>query len=718
MSSRAIEHTNHSAQSASQGQSEAHLTVLNRLAVGLSPDAGLVTMLISLLNLAHRGLQPAGLKGGASILLEMMRSRFFPGVAIIPDATAFAQHCCDFLNQLAALEEGRCLALVEELEGQLRRCAASKRSKIRTPEALTAAIGGDALAAGWTREFLNAPENSLSKTQFFTPAWIATYLCEEALVDKLDGSPFSILDPACGAGHLLVQALNVAAADVAAADRPAKLQELLGQSIFGLDVDRELLQLAAFSLYLTARDLLGARAPIELPQPNLFCLKAPLGSLILTGERGTQDRPEGLPTSFDGVIMNPPYLSTRTMDDTTAAFLKEHYPSSSGDLYTAFMQLAMSFLKEGGRLSTIVQQSFLSITRYRAFRLELLQNHTLTACVQLGTGAFPSRPGEKVNNAVITVQKKKARDDDQIAFQRLQGKSDHIDVIASRLSAQSKSTISYGRARSLITSIAGQPFAFHCPQEIASIFSNYPCLADLSADFVLTNGLFTCDNKRFVKSAAELAGLVQESPADYVPYDKGGGQKWYHETDYRLRWVNNGEEIRRFRVERGQSRRLPGEAFYFKPGLTYSYIGTSGFCARLLSEGAIFDIASSALFTERYHLLYMLGWLNSALVAYLLSILNPTINFQIGDLRKLPFKTPSAELENKVAKLAEEAVAIARSLKTSGLSQSAARTASEREQALQAEIDELIFAHYGLSKAAQKAVLSDPWVQKSRRPLG
>jgi hypothetical protein len=79
-----------------------------------------------------------------------------------------------------------------------------------------------------------------------------------------------------------------------------------------------------------------------------------------------------------------------------------------------------------------------------------------------------------------------------------------------------------------------------------------------------------------------------------VPYDKGGGQKWYHQTSYRLFWPDNGDSIRQYRKERGQSRALPFEEYYFKPGLTYSYIATPA-SKRLLSENSIFDIASRNL---------------------------------------------------------------------------------------------------------------------------
>ena len=103
-----------------------------------------------------------------------------------------------------------------------------------------------------------------------------------------------------------------------------------------------------------------------------------------------------------------------------------------------------------------------------------------------------------------------------------------------------------------------------------------------------------------------------------------------------------------------------GERFYFRQGITYSYIGTKGFKARLLSPGSVFDIASSALFSDEIDLSYMLGFLNSSLIRFILGTLNPTVNFQIGDLRRIPMRKPSHDTEREVAALAMEAVDLAR----------------------------------------------------------
>jgi hypothetical protein len=254
------------------------------------------------------------------------------------------------------------------------------------------------------------------------------------------------------------------------------------------------------------------------------------------------------------------------------------------------------------------------------------------------------------------------------------------------------------------------------------MFDNHPPLQNGPDGIIVVNGLFTCNNKMFVK---KLDDVPEDRRHEYVPYDKGGGKKWYHSTPYLLHWVRGGDEIRDYRVSRGQSRCLPGEAYYFKPGITYSYIGTQGFKARLLSPESIFDIASSSVFTPEPIRLYMLGFMNSSLVRFLMGVLNPTINFQIGDLRRLPYAQPGTTTQFEVSKLAKTAVNLAREAEKLGIEKRKEDSecseflswARAKETIIQKDIDKLIFELYEVPAKIQKQILQDPWVVRGQKDV-
>ena len=61
-----------------------------------------------------------------------------------------------------------------------------------------------------------------------------------------------------------------------------------------------------------------------------------------------------------------------------------------------------------------------------------------------------------------------------------------------------------------------------------------------------------------------------------------------------------------------------------------------------MSNLPIFDVAGSSLFPEDVPT--MLAILNSSAVRQLLAAINPTVNFQVGDLRELPIPRGSSDV--------------------------------------------------------------------------
>jgi hypothetical protein len=755
--------------------SEINLAFLRKLAKKLTPnnqnltDIGqvLAVKIIGHLNLAQRNLLPRQFNKSelSKALFKYFRGSYFgdepksePKAQIEGsqiDDTAFAET----LTSPFVISARDWPGTKEELIGWVSQTidqSKVKKSNPGQPENSTAktsstcllqinAIAQNTLSTGWAQELFG------QSTQVFTPENIARHLAAEVF-EPATTAPARLLDPACGAGHLLIPAAEHWLSHLAKggnkkiaieqSEKREHLKILLSEVITGLDVDAKLLQLCGFSFYLLARDHLAELRPspsqsssklldeslCELPLPRLFLNKSSAGSLTL-GTNKNSDR-VNLPDSSDSedwldlqgkaapklwaityhqIVMNPPYLSTRIMGDTNAIFLKRHYPDSAGDLYTAFIELATRLLAPSGKLSMIVQQSFLSIQRYRAFRLKLLEHCHITSCLTLGLGSFSARPGEKVNSAILTLEKKRNETNTESSIDSTNRAMRVGRMENNKLSAN---LITEETALATMSAISGNPFAFDCPTALANCFKELPALSELEG-IAIVNGLFTCNNKKFVKLASQLS---ESDKHLYVPYDKGGGQKWYHQTSYRLYWPDNGESIRQYRKERGQSRALPGEEYYFKLGLTYSYIGTTGFKARLLSENSIFDIASSAIFSNKIDHHYLLGFLNSSLAIYLLGVLNPTINFQIGDLRRLPFSAPTADISTHVANLAKEAIDLMRHWHENQQGPNGAELV-EDERKIQQEIDTIIYQLYKIDNATATIIRDNEWVAGSRKKL-
>jgi hypothetical protein len=160
---------------------------------------------------------------------------------------------------------------------------------------------------------------------------------------------------------------------------------------------------------------------------------------------------------------------------------------------------------------------------------------------------------------------------------------------------------------------------------------------------VATGGMTTADNERFLRKWYEVSkdkigfGVATRQDAinskkKWFPYNKGGSyRKWFGNRDFVVNWLNDGEEIK------STGRAFPrSQDYYFQQSLTYTATSSSYFGIRYSDEGFIFDAKGSSCFSEPKNLKPILGFLASKLTSYLLNVINPTVEFQTGDISVLP----------------------------------------------------------------------------------
>jgi hypothetical protein len=190
--------------------------------------------------------------------------------------------------------------------------------------------------------------------------------------------------------------------------------------------------------------------------------------------------------------------------------------------------------------------------------------------------------------------------------------------------------------------------------KIRRAFRDLPTLGQIAPP---RQGLATTDNARFVRYWWEVEPPNYSGEREkWKPYAKGGRfRRWYEAARYRVNWEDNGREIKQAIVDRypyldGQWQWVAkNSAWYGREGITYSYLTSGAFSARRLEAGTIFDVAGSSLFPDDP--LALLGILNSTVAGRLLHAINPTVNFQVGDLRQLPVpKMLPDELRQEVAR--------------------------------------------------------------------
>lgn len=517
-------------------------------------------------------------------------------------------------------------------------------------------------------------------SQIYTPPPVVQAMIELCLIEpflaKADSveaiKAISLLDPCCGTGNFLLGAIAAFFKAYEQFNLPSKeiCQLIVDNNIIGIDIDARTLVIAKFAL--TVQLMLLSNDTKSYREIEPICLhnssdvsEAALGSLSPKWKR-TAGHP--LNRKYSVVLTNPPYLGRKLIDRALKLKLKKYYPDCASDLSQIFLWKALDSVQQSGVVGFLSQSSFMHLPSALALRKRILDQARIDLVIELGDGVFPLLPGSKADSSIIILTKQKTDAAEPAYYLDLRVNSEgqskeikrgHLHKLT-LLNQLTKASKSHGE----LASSNDLAFNFKRPRALLLVQAKDNQALASQADF--KQGLATSCNERFLRYAWE----VEDNDNQYVPYAKGGGSdRWWRTITSKVRWGENGAEIKAavdaaYPYLKGQVHWVvKNENYYFKPGLTFSFVNKHRLSVRRLPVGAIFDVGGSAIFSheaEQENLL--LAYLNSSLVSALAHDLNPTINFQIGDLKRLPVLQFAAPIREKLAALASSAVESKRAL--------------------------------------------------------
>jgi hypothetical protein len=433
---------------------------------------------------------------------------------------------------------------------------------------------------------------------------------------------------------------------------------------------------------------------------------------------------------YDVVTTNPPYLSGRKMNKRLSTLMEQEYKAGKGDLYAAFIVRCQELLAPEGLMGMLTMHSFMFISSYEDLRTRLRKEVAIETLAHYGGGLFAvGNPGTLQTAAfVLRREPEEAMREGQVGTYFRLVKERNAD--AKRLTFESALDALlrgddhhqvFHYQQSDFDAIPDKPWVYWMTKDLRKLFADCEILETVAKPRV---GLQTGENSRFLRYWWEVgASAVKvdtpnrreavKSGSKWFPYNKGGSPvSWSSGQKNVVNWSSDGAEIRTIGIEKGKIRSRPQNTdFYFLRGVTWSDVSSKGFAARLAPGGFIHDVKGMTCFPSEKNTFSILGLLNSRIVRFLVSALNPTISYQVGDIERLPVPNErSQKIDDLVNKCVEFTRQDCRENESTPYFKNPLNAISDRtdrkEQIvdLEIEIDAEISRLYGLSEVDLAAI--------------
>lgn len=357
---------------------------------------------------------------------------------------------------------------------------------------------------------------------------------------------------------------------------------------------------------------------------------------------------ETLAQKYRVVVTNPPYMGASGMSAKLSDYVKTNYPDSKSDLFAVFMERCGQMVKKNCYQAMITQHAWMFLSSFEKLRNKLLSLDTVNMA-HLGARAFEEIGGEVVQTTSFVLRKSHIRGCKGVYFRLIEpttqkGKENMFLAEENR----------YESAQNNFSKIPGSPIAYWVSEKIIDSFNN----TSLYAHSVSPSQNVTGDNGRFVRKHWELEKSKIGDKDNWIFYAKGGGyRKWWGNLDDVVNWTPQAREIYQYGDGKHASQIINRE-YWYKKGITWGLITSAQPSFRIMPEGATYDKGGSTIIVDDDVYCFSLGLLNTKIYKTIASMFNPTLNFQVKDVRSMPL---ILERERQINEIVDENVSFSKS---------------------------------------------------------
>jgi hypothetical protein len=472
--------------------------------------------------------------------------------------------------------------------------------------------------------------------------------------------------------------------------------KILQDNIFGVDLDKQAVEITQLNLLLKIAEK-GHRLP--LLEQNIKCGNSLIEDEEVAGDKAFKwkERFQDILAEggFDVVIGNPPYINairlSKTVGKTVKEYWKHKYCSAKGayDIFVLFFEQSLNVCKEGGFVSFITPNKYLSSPYGVALREAISKNYKLIKVLDLSKVKVFDDP--MVYPIITIIQKTKPSKEYKISTER---------IFSENVTDKKTYQIS---SRNL------------------TLLPDYNWGSILSENVGIIERIF--DKCKPLEEVAVVQATSTASEADEY-------SQYINENNDGLRIINTGT-IDRYRTTYGITKFMHHGKQLTKPFLDISRVSENrkGLYANpkiiisklalriegfLDENGKYASVNTNCIHSPQkdYSLKYLVGVVNSRLMSFIYSevfsglrMSGGYFQFQAPQLRILPIAKASESERDKICVLVERIMSLFENLNKLGDKTTDERTRIEDEiQKNDSEIDELVYKIYGITESEKKII--------------